>query len=207
MGRREDVNHLKFLFDAFLPEYYWTEVMECLRKLLLTGFVVFFYEGSALQVVFGLSISMIFLALYSFLQPYLMPSNNTFASFVHFQISFTLMSALLLRISLDATQSQEDSWRLSEETISIALLISNVSVLVVGIFYIIRSIFFVSEKELQFLKSGGALIVPIGSTVTSPIRQADGKDSKSSSSSQKDILRKKRKKRQKSENSKKDLSI
>ena len=30
MGRREDVNHLKFLFDAFLPEYYWTEVMECL---------------------------------------------------------------------------------------------------------------------------------------------------------------------------------
>jgi len=86
MGRREDVNHLKFLYDAFLPEYYWTEVMECLRKLSLTGFVVFFYEGSALQLLVGLSISMIFLGLYAKLDPYLMPSNNSFASYVHFQV-------------------------------------------------------------------------------------------------------------------------
>jgi len=75
------------LYDAFLPEYYWTEVMECLRKLLLTGFVVFFYEGSALQLLFGLTISFLFLALYAHLNPYLMPSNNSFATFVHFQVS------------------------------------------------------------------------------------------------------------------------
>ena len=88
MGRREDVNHLKFLYDAFLPEYYWTEVMECLRKLSLTGFVVFFYEGSALQLLVGLFLSILFAMLYTYLQPYLMPSNNTFASFVHFQVSY-----------------------------------------------------------------------------------------------------------------------
>jgi len=82
------VNHLKFLYDAFLPEYYWTEVMECLRKLSLTGFVVFFYEGSALQLLVGLFISIIFVTLYAHINPYLMPSNNTFASFVHFQVSY-----------------------------------------------------------------------------------------------------------------------
>ena len=137
MGRREDVNHLKFLFDAFLPEYYWTEVMECLRKLLLTGFVVFFYEGSALQIVFGLVMSIFFLTLYSFLQPYLMPSNNTFASYVHFQISFTLVSVLLLRMSLDVSNQQSEEWKLSTTPISVTLLISNVSVLVIGFLYIL----------------------------------------------------------------------
>jgi len=76
------------LYDAFLPEYYWTEVMECLRKLLLTGFVVFFYEGSGLQILFGLVMSIIFLSLYSKLDPYLMPSNNTFATYVHFQVLY-----------------------------------------------------------------------------------------------------------------------
>ena len=33
-------NKLKFLYDSFAPRYYWYEVVECARKLLLTGFVV-----------------------------------------------------------------------------------------------------------------------------------------------------------------------
>jgi len=84
---------------------------------------------------------MIFLALYSKLDPYLMPSNNTFASFVHFQISFTLMSALLLRISLDVSNQQSKEWKLSTTPISVALLISNASVLVIGFLYILIAIF------------------------------------------------------------------
>jgi len=158
MGRREDVNHLKFLYDAFLPNYYWTEVMECLRKLLLTGFVVFFYEGSGLQVLVGLVISVIFLTLYSFLQPYLMPSNNTFASFVHFQISFTLACVFGLRVLNEMNKSSVERMKISEDSLSYALLIGNASVLAVGCFYILKHILS-SSKDFDFLASKGKEII------------------------------------------------
>jgi len=146
--RKREVNRLKFLYDAFLPEYYWTEVMECLRKLLLTGFVVFFYEGSALQVAMGLTISVMFAIAYAFLQPYLMPSNNTFAAFVHFQISFTLMCSLLIRVNDYVNSADEkESFKLEETPLSYALLISNASVLIVGLVLVGKAFFSSSDRD------------------------------------------------------------
>ena len=84
--RRKEINYLKFLYEAYLPNFWWTEVMECLRKLLLTGFVVFFFEGSGLQAAFGLFVSMVFAIVYAHINPFLIPSNNTFSAFVHFQV-------------------------------------------------------------------------------------------------------------------------
>merc|ERR1711991_605343 len=123
LRRREEVTWLRFLFDAFLPEYWWTEVMECLRKLLLTGFVVFFYEGSALQIFASMVISMIFLVIYTKIEPYLMPSNDTFAIFVHFQVTFTLACTLLLRMMESYTESEKDEMSVSADSIAWALLI------------------------------------------------------------------------------------
>ena len=150
--RKREVNYLKFLFDAYLPQYWWTEVMECVRKLLLTGFVVFFYEGSSLQVVFGLFFSIIFLALYAHINPYLMPSNNTFAAFVHFQISFTLMCTLLIRTNdLISTSAEKESFNITRSQLSMALLVSNASVLAIGVILILRSFFMVSERDFASL--------------------------------------------------------
>jgi len=146
LKREKDVNHLKFLYDAFLPEYYWTEVMECLRKLLLTGFVVFFYEGSGIQIFCSMIISIIFVAIFNNIKPYLMPSNNTFAIFVHFQITFTLACTLLLRMNdLITTSENKQSLQFSPESLSMALLISNASVLFFGLILIGRSCFNTSE--------------------------------------------------------------
>jgi len=146
------VNHLKFLYDAFLPKYYWTEVMECLRKLLLTGFVVFFYEGSILQIFTSMIISMIFLLIYNNIKPYLMPSNNTFAIFVHFQVTFTLACSLLLRMFDVFSESDQNSLNFNSSSLSKALLISNVSVLCLGAIMILRSCFITSEGD--FLDTG-----------------------------------------------------
>jgi len=128
-------------------------VMECLRKLLLTGFVVFFYEGSGLQILFGLSISIVFFGLYAFLHPYLMPSNNTFVVFVHFNISFTLLLTLLIRMNETFTQDQSKKFQVNELSISYALLISNASVLLVGVIYILRDIVFKNEADYRIFES------------------------------------------------------
>jgi len=140
------------LYDAFLPEYYWTEVMECLRKLLLTGFVVFFYEGSGLQIFCSMIISMMFFAAFIHYKPYLMPSNNTFAIFVHFQVTFTLACTLLLRMNELFNKDQTSAFQIDSTSLSYALLISNASVLVVGVILILRACFNTSEGD--FLDAG-----------------------------------------------------
>jgi len=146
------------LYDAFLPEYYWTEVMECLRKLLLTGFVVFFYEGSALQILFGLVISVVFLTLYSYLHPYLMPSNNTFATFVHFQISFTLLLSFGIRMSEKLSSSERDDLKISQSSLSYALLLSSVSVLCYGAISLLKTLFRSSFPDEMGLLKGEPII-------------------------------------------------
>jgi len=135
------------LYDAFLPHYYWTEVMECLRKLLLTGFVVFFYEGSGLQIFASMFISIIFVALYAKMEPYLMPSNNTFAVFVHFQVAFTLACTLMLRVNDNLSSSGKGTVNIDSDSLSYALLISNASVLLIGLILIGRACFNTSEGD------------------------------------------------------------
>ena len=121
--------------------------MECVRKLLLTGFMVFIYEGSGLQIMIGLVISFIFLALYAHLNPYLMPSNNTFATFVHFLISFTLLCTLMIKVNQFTNEDDENQVRISTSSLSTALTISCASVIGVGAFMILRALFTTSEGD------------------------------------------------------------
>jgi len=149
--RRREVNYLKFLYDPYLPQYYWTEVMECFRKLLLTGFVVFFYEGSSLQILTGLTFSVLFFGIYSYLQPYLLPSNNGFAAYVHFQVAFTLLCSFGLRMIEITSDEFKESIQFSSQTLSFALLASNASVLFVGIMFILKAVFVPTDKERDFI--------------------------------------------------------
>jgi len=146
--REQDVNHLKFLYDAFKPKFWYMEVFECLRKLMLTGFVVFFYEGSALQVAGGTLVAIWALMVYSYTRPYLMRSNNTFAIFAHFQVFFTLFCSLLIRMdefSGDGESSQ--SLQFDSEQLGTALLISNLSVLVLGVILMAKACLTTSEGD------------------------------------------------------------
>ena len=51
-----DIQHLSFLFGEFEPRCYLFVVYECVRRLALTGLLIFVYNGSATQVVVGLFI-------------------------------------------------------------------------------------------------------------------------------------------------------
>jgi len=137
-----------------------------LRKLLLTGFVVFFYEGSALQLLVGLVISIIFAIIYSKLDPYLMPSNNTFATYAHFNISFTLVSSLMLMMDTLISEDQRSSLQFSKRSISISLLLSNGSVLVIGGLSIVSTILTSHEVSnlIKIFKEGAP---SFSSTITS----------------------------------------
>jgi len=118
----------------------------------LTGFVVFFYEGSGLQIFASMVISILFFGCFSVMKPYLMPSNNTFAIFVHFQVTFTLACTLLLRMNERFSNEDRSAFQIDSESLSYALLISNASVLVFGVILILRACFNTSEGD--FLDAG-----------------------------------------------------
>ena len=81
------------------PRYYYFEVVECFRKLALTGMMVFFFPESASQIVVGLFLSFSSSIAYSSLRPFVEPDDNFLSEIAQCQIFFVLLSALLSMIS------------------------------------------------------------------------------------------------------------
>ena len=52
--KHKTLKALSFLYGSYEPKYWWFEVFETLRKLVLTGFLVFVAPGTAAQVLFSL---------------------------------------------------------------------------------------------------------------------------------------------------------
>jgi len=93
-----------------------------------------------------------FFAAFIHYKPYLMPSNNTFAIFVHFQVTFTLACTLLLRVNERFSNEDRQAFQVDSESLSYALLISNASVLLIGVILILRACF--DSSEGNFLDAG-----------------------------------------------------
>ena len=57
--RSEDksIQHLEFLFRDYEPRTYLFIVFECVRRLALTGMLIFIFPGSASQIVVGLFVA------------------------------------------------------------------------------------------------------------------------------------------------------
>lgn len=72
-GREHEskVAHLDFLAFTYTPEFWYWEVVECARRLLLTSVNVFFAEaGPEIQTIINLFIALVFWKTTSLLQPY-----------------------------------------------------------------------------------------------------------------------------------------
>ena len=54
----QSLKALSFLYGSYEPKYWWFEVFETLRKLALTGFLVFLAPGTAAQVSFSMIMCM-----------------------------------------------------------------------------------------------------------------------------------------------------
>lgn len=47
---QELVDSSRFLWSAYVPLFFYWEVLECLRRITMTGFVVFLFPGTAIQI-------------------------------------------------------------------------------------------------------------------------------------------------------------
>ena len=62
----KSIEALEFLFNSYEPRYWYWEVVETTRRILLTGIMVLFHQGSSLQIVIAFVMSLLFTKLYGY---------------------------------------------------------------------------------------------------------------------------------------------
>jgi len=104
-----------FIEEAYEPAYYWWEVLEGLRKLLVTTLAVFFMDGSASQILATLLVALVFLLALRSYNPYLGDDDDVLAACAQVGLMLTSLSALCLKVNV----TTDDAW--SEEAFDVIL--------------------------------------------------------------------------------------
>ena len=86
------------MHSVFKPEYFFWELTETVRKLLLVGFASFISPGSTTQLIFGLALSLFCFALQMYAQPFVDRYDDMLASAVHLATVSVFVSCILLHV-------------------------------------------------------------------------------------------------------------
>jgi hypothetical protein len=93
----EYLQSILLLFEAYEPQYWYWEVIETIRRLMLTGVLVLIAQGSAVQIVAGIVFAIFFLMLYDSYSPFVDPIIGQFEAVSQRQIVSVFFLALLVK--------------------------------------------------------------------------------------------------------------
>ncbi|GMI05580.1 hypothetical protein TrVE_jg1079 [Triparma verrucosa] len=101
-SRMEDpsLSGISFLWESYNPDCWWFEIFECVRKLCMTGLMIFIMAGSASQIVVSMLFSIASIAVYVTFKPYPCYDDDVLAICSQLSIFFTLFGGLLLRVDV-----------------------------------------------------------------------------------------------------------
>lgn len=86
-----------FIFEQYNPDAFYWELLELLRKLMLTSLIMFVDPGSTAQLAWALAISTSFLVALIMVNPFKDESDGAFAFFAMLSIIIATSSGLVLR--------------------------------------------------------------------------------------------------------------
>jgi hypothetical protein len=121
------VQHTKFLWSAYKPRRYYWEVVECARRLLLTGFVVFIFPNSSAQA----AVACLFAAFSLAIVLQFKPHADTYDAGVYITGSTIIFLSMFLSLMVKVDISKDDTE--SQNVFSILLIILNVGMIVATI--------------------------------------------------------------------------
>lgn len=98
----------EFLVGDYKPDYYYWDALEMLRKVLVTGMLMFVSRGSMFQLLVGLVICLIFLFASAWLQPFKSEIANIFKSATEFCLVLTLALCVMSKVDLEMEDVSED---------------------------------------------------------------------------------------------------
>lgn len=110
-GRDEDESIMPItdLWKPYKPERFYYEVIECLRRVLLTGVLVFIYPNTAAQIAVALMMTTFFMVLSEALAPHASLWDTWCGRTGHAIVFVSIFLALLLKVdvSRESASSQE----------------------------------------------------------------------------------------------------
>jgi hypothetical protein len=89
-----------FLWEPYEPKYWYWEIIECYRRITLIAVLSLISPGSSPQSVLSVLLSLLFIKMYGYYQPYEADNDDIIAEVGQFQIFFTYFGALILQNSL-----------------------------------------------------------------------------------------------------------
>jgi hypothetical protein len=172
-----------FLYGRFRIEFWWYEISEMVRKLLLGGITMFISPGTPTQIVVAIAGNSFFMAMHLFCWPFKTYDDNMLMAISLVATTVTLFGALIINAQIDVLDQYADG-------VSTGILIGTTVVLF--ILYILMLCRFqlpfvcnvlmpecISKSFLNCFRPGGIMgppkAAPAPSLETSPIKKEENK--------------------------------
>lgn len=97
------------LWAPYRPSCFYYEVIECGRRIMLTGVVVFIYPNDTAQIAITIVLSFFFFVVSEVLSPYESKSDKWLSRSGHILIFFTMFDVLLLRVNVSRESSESQN--------------------------------------------------------------------------------------------------
>ena len=112
------------LWRPYKPRVFYFEAIECIRRALLVGVVVFFDPNTASQIAVTLILAFTFVVISESLDPYVSRWNTWLSRTGHVVVFFTVYVALLLKVNVSSER------RDSQRAFEVVLVVFNVCMIV-----------------------------------------------------------------------------
>jgi len=132
---------LTFLWNAYEPQFWYWEVVEAGRRIVLTAVLSVIFSGTSTQAILAVIVSLTFVKMYSFYEPYGASDDNITAEVGQYQIFFTFFGAMIYQRSL-----LRNEWNLG---VGIALTAINLTVVILFGIFEYRNYSAKKEQEIQ----------------------------------------------------------
>jgi hypothetical protein len=101
------VGTLLFLVESYEPHWYYFEVLECVRRLLLASIVGLVSENSPANALVGILICAFFIWVFTEAKPFKDANNDTLSVVLAYSLFFFFLSALLIFVSVASQQPSD----------------------------------------------------------------------------------------------------
>jgi hypothetical protein len=142
LGTRERlaIDRMGFLLNAYQVSCWYWEMVELVRKLLLTGILVVVYQGSPPHLAGSLLTIFLFLCLHLTVDPYLNKGLNEFQRLILFSQFFTIFGGIMYHMvsCVDKMLEIEETLYKGQERDIVAALIIIINLVAIGVYPVYR---------------------------------------------------------------------
>jgi hypothetical protein len=173
---------MDFFQGGYRKEFFFWEVIECIRKLSLTGFAVFFGPGSMMQLGLAIMLTMAYMVMLASFNPYTHEDGcNNFARIEQAALFLVLLEMAMVKYVVTAEAIPNPAFEPGVDLglLSVALVVTQLSIAVIGFLDIAKEIsgdhgraYSASASAAESMTSSG--VGPTAMANVNPMMEADG---------------------------------